>query len=107
MRVESPKTTPVRFAFEAAECREEGWGRLVRLHPRGGRVSTSFRLEPGDRLFLSFEAVGEVFDEVPAKVERTERDADGYVSADVRLQDEVHVHRLGAALRGLVTRAGK
>lgn len=107
MRVQHPLAVPVKFVFEAAESREDGWGRLLRLHPRGGRVSTRFRLEPGDRVFLSFEAAGEAFDEVRSKVERAERDEDGYFSADIRLQDEVHVRRLGAALRGLVTRAGK
>lgn len=104
MRVQGAKTVPVSFAFEAAEGREDGWGRVLRLHPRGGRLSTRFRLEPGDRIRLNFEAAGEAFDGVWAKVERAERDEDGYVAADLRLEDEVHVHRLGAALRGLVTR---
>ncbi|MBI5202125.1 MAG: hypothetical protein HY925_11105 [Elusimicrobia bacterium] len=107
MKVRVPREVPVMFAFDAAESRADGWGRWTRLHPRGGRVSTRFRLEPGDRVFVSFEAAGEAFDEVLAKVERAGRDADGYFEADVRLEDEVNVHRLGAALRGLVTRAGK
>lgn len=107
MRVQSGKTVPASFAFEAAEGREDGWGRLVRLHPRGGRLCTRFRLEPGDRVRLAFEAAGAGFEGVWAKVERAERDEDGYITADLRLEDEVHVHRLGAALRGLVTRAGR
>lgn len=105
MRVVSARHVPVRFAFEAAESREEGWGRLERLHPLGGRVITRFRLEEGDRVFLAFEAAGESFSGAPAKVERSSRDEDGYYLADVRLQDEVEARRLGAALRGLVARA--
>ncbi|MCX5788783.1 MAG: hypothetical protein NTX64_09815 [Elusimicrobia bacterium] len=105
MKATAPRTTPVRFTFEAEEGREDGWGRFERLHPLGGRVLTRFRLEPGDRLLLTFDAAGESFEDVPAKVELSRLDEDGYRVAEVRLADEVEAHRLGAALRGLVIRA--
>lgn len=101
-----PRRVPVRFAFEAAEGREEGWGRFERVHPLGGRFVTRFLVEEGDRLFLGFEAAGESFEGVPAKAEGVQRDEDGYFIVDVRLQDEVEAARLGAALRGLTARAG-
>lgn len=105
MRVVSPKLVPARFAFEAAESRQDGWGRFERLHPMGGKLLSRFRLEEGDRLFVSFEVAGEGFEDVPAKVERSAQDEDGYFLADLRLQDEVEARRLGAALRGIVAKS--
>lgn len=107
MKLAQSRYTPVLFAFPPEEGREEGWGRFERLHPRGGRLLTRFRLEPADRVFLSFAAAGERFEAVAAKVERSEIDEDGYRVADVRLADETAAHRLGAALRGLVARGAR
>lgn len=105
MKASGPKHVPVRFAFEAAEARAEGWGRFDRVHPLGGRIVTASRLEEGDRLFVTFEAAGEAFAEIRAKVERSTVDEDGYFLAELLLQDEVAARRLGAALRGLVLRS--
>lgn len=101
-----PKLTPVRWAFEAAESREEGWGRFERIHACGGRILTRFRLGEGDRIFLTFEAAGATFKGVPARVERSFTDDDDYSVADVRLADEVELRRLAAALGALAARVG-
>ena len=105
MRLALPRCTPVRFGFDDHDGREEGWGRFERLHPMGGRLITRFRVEPADRLFLTFDAAGESFEGVPARVERADVDEDGYRMVEVRLADEVEARRLGAALRGLAMRA--
>ncbi|MBI4425239.1 MAG: hypothetical protein HY554_16030 [Elusimicrobia bacterium] len=101
MRLHGPRYVPARYWFEAAESRLDGWGRFERLHALGGRLVTRFRLEAGDRVFLAFELRGETFSGLPARVERAQRDLDGYFLADLRLLDEVEARRLGRLIRGL------
>lgn len=105
MRVTTNKSIPARYAFEAAEGREEGWGRIERLTPLGARLVTRFRLEEADRVTVAFEAAGEAFERLPARVERAAVDEDGYTVAELRFGDEVESRRLGSALRGFVVRA--
>ena len=105
MRTYGNRHVPVRFAFDEGEGRQDGWGRFMELAAMEARLSTRFRLEKGDRVFLDFELPGERFVGVPAEVTRSGKDEDGYTLARIGFHDEVCRVRLARALHGLLSRS--
>jgi hypothetical protein len=85
--------------------REDAWGRLAALSASGAMLTTLSAPSRGEALLLSFELAGEKFRDIPAYVEASEIDADGYHSAELRWTDEVERRRLARLLLDVLSRA--
>ncbi|MBI3549322.1 MAG: hypothetical protein HY078_09810 [Elusimicrobia bacterium] len=99
------RSLPARFAHAVPDSRAEGWGRLLRLGPNRADLLTRFNLEKGDRLVMEFEAFGEAFERVRARVVSAQRDADGYVVARLSFEAPLAQVRLGRVLRDALSRS--
>ncbi|MBI3552183.1 MAG: hypothetical protein HY077_06670 [Elusimicrobia bacterium] len=95
---------PVLLRFPPESGRVEGWGRLEELCAASAVVSTQTRLSRHERVLLSFVLADERFRDLPAEVVWVESDGDGFVSAEVRLRDEVERRRLAKTLLELLSR---
>lgn len=84
--------------------REEAWGRLASVSAGGAELTTLSTLHRGDAVLLSFEMASERFRDLPAYVEASEIDADGYCSAELRWTDEVERRRLARTLLDVLSR---
>jgi len=107
MKDRSPKLLPVRFSYPEAQSRKDGWGRLTRLSAVGGELLTRFQVERGQRLALTFDLVGERFEDLPAEVTAAAQDVDGYCAARLKFTDERTALRLERALRDILARSGE
>ncbi len=96
--------TPVLIAFPGELAREEGWGRFLELCASSAKLSTQTPLKLSERVLLGFEFNGERFSELRAEVEHLDKDADGFVVADIRFEDEVEKRRLARTLADLLSR---
>ena len=99
--IRGPKTIPVALALGD---REVSWGRLLSLSARAAALSTQSALSRGEIVFLSFELSGERFKEIPARVEDSAVDLDGYTQAELVFTDEVERRRLAKTLLDLLSR---
>lgn len=93
---------PVAIDFPEAAARQAGWGRWIRLASNGGRISTRFQLKEGDAVFLSFELAGRSIERLPARVDSSRQDDDGWWAAEVRFSDAAARSGFGRLLRELL-----
>ncbi len=102
MKTQGASLLPLLIAFPEAEGRLESWGKILDLGALSARILTQSRLSAREPLLLSFRLRGEDFDSLPAVVERSEIDEDGYTRCEVRFTLEADRLRLGRVLRVLL-----
>jgi hypothetical protein len=100
----APRLIPVLLRFSGAAARQDAWGRLLTLTAGGAELSAAAALRPGEALIVRFELGGEEHS-LAARVERAERDDDGYALAEVRWTDQVQRRKFAQALAGVLSRA--
>ena len=100
----SASLVPVRIRFPGEFARQETWGRLLELSASAAVLSTQTPLKALERILLGFEVNGELFRNLPARVDHAEADEDGFCRAELRFQDEVEKRRLARVLADLLSR---
>lgn len=105
MNARAPSLIPVLVRFPGGAARQDAWGRLLELTAGGASLSTAAPLMKGEDVLLAFELGGEEFRAVPAKVSRTEPDADGQTLAELRFTDELERRRLSTVLLDVISRS--
>lgn len=95
---------PALIAFEGASARADAWGRLVELSAVGANLMSQSELRKGEFVALSFEAAGESFKGLRARVDWVERDADGYWLAELSFTQEIEKRRLAKILLDALSR---
>ncbi|MFA6003342.1 MAG: hypothetical protein WC881_04670 [Elusimicrobiota bacterium] len=104
MSVRSANFVPALLRFPGEAAREDSWGRFVELAASTAILATQTPLQALDKVLLSFEVYGEKFKDLPAMVENSITDDDGFCRADLRFQDEVEKRRLARCLADLLSR---
>lgn len=100
----APRLIPAEIRFEGAASRQDSWGRFLELSATTARFCSQAPLRPRDMVWLSFELAGEPCDALRARVDRAEKDEDGYWLAELTWDDELQKRRLARLLIDTVSR---
>ncbi|MFA6318537.1 MAG: hypothetical protein WC943_14100 [Elusimicrobiota bacterium] len=99
----SPRFVPAVISFTESAGRQDCWGRLDALAPSGALLSTRFRVEEGERLFLTLSLGSAEFRQVAAVAGRVRTDPDGYRTAELVFTDEAQKRLLAKSLLDLLS----
>ena len=100
----APRLIPAEVRFEGASARQDAWGRLLDLSATTARFCSQAFLRPRDLVWLSFELAGEPCDALRARVDRADRDEDGYWVVELSWDDDLQKRRLARLLLDTVSR---
>ncbi|MBI5883524.1 MAG: PilZ domain-containing protein [Elusimicrobia bacterium] len=98
----SHRLVPAMVSFAETASRQDCWGMLDALAPGGAMLSTRFKVERGERLFLTMRLGEEEFSRIAALAAAVRTDRDGYRLAELRFTDEVQKRRLAKVLLDLL-----
>ncbi|MBI4678379.1 MAG: hypothetical protein HY748_12435 [Elusimicrobia bacterium] len=99
----SSASVPVVVSFAETSAKKDCWGRLLALAPSGARLSTRFRVERGERVFLSLRIADEEFQGIAALATRVDKDREGYALAELKFTDELQKRRLAKVLLDILS----